>query len=74
MDGELDGTADAQTIRETVSQHLVHCDRCARLERQLRALRRALLALGTRTDDRAGGRMRDEFRMRMHALLTERAS
>ena len=74
VDGELDHSDDAQTIRETVAQHLVQCERCTRLERQLRAMRRALHAIGTRTDDRAGGRMRDEFRARMHTLLTGRAS
>lgn len=74
VDGELEDSAEAQTIRETVAQHLVHCARCARLERQLRTMRRALLALGSRTDDRSHGRMREDFRARMHTLVTERAS
>ncbi|MCO4099636.1 hypothetical protein [Gemmatimonas sp.] len=68
MDGELDSDIPGAAFREVILSHLAHCERCARLEGQLRALRRRLRECGARggpTDERPS----DEFRTKMARLL-----
>ena len=53
IDGELVASTDAQRLREaSLVAHLDDCTSCARLERQLRAMRTALRGVGARLSQR----------------------
>jgi anti-sigma factor RsiW len=68
VDGELDSDIPGAAFREVISGHLAHCERCARLEAQLRAMRQRLRecgASGVPADERPS----DEFRAKMARLL-----
>jgi hypothetical protein len=69
VDGELDSDLPGSALREIIHAHLRHCARCARLERQVRALRLRLRECAVRTAAAAEERASPEFRARMTRLL-----
>jgi hypothetical protein len=68
VDGELESDIPGAAFREVILSHLAHCERCARLEGQLRVMRRRLRACGA-SEVPADERPRDEFRAKMARLL-----
>ena len=69
VDGELDTDVPGSALREIISAHLRHCARCARLEQQVRALRRRLHEYAAGAAANAEERVSPEFRVRMTRLL-----
>lgn len=69
MDGELDTDIPGSALRELVHGHLRECARCQRVERQLRAMRDALLKHAQRMAEHEGERASPEFRARLARLL-----
>lgn len=69
VDGELTAHDDAgQALAVMVAAHLGSCERCARLERQLHAMRAALRATGRR--ERSMVRATPSLRARAAAILS----
>ena len=69
VDGELDTDIPGSALRELVFAHLRECARCQRVERQLRAMREALLRHARRSAELDGERASAEFHARMARLL-----
>jgi len=69
VDGEIGADHTGSALREIILCHLARCPRCAQLERQLRAFRLRLHALGERLAERADERPTAEFVARMTRLL-----
>ncbi|WP_310570171.1 hypothetical protein [Gemmatimonas sp.] len=71
VDGELTAFDDRdRPLTQVVGAHLRECVSCARLERQLQALRTALHAFGQR--EQATMRASDELRQRAEQILSSR--
>lgn len=69
VDGELTAHDDAgHALADLVTAHLGTCERCARLERQLHAMRAALRATGRR--ERGVVRATPSLRARAAAILS----
>jgi len=69
VDGELDRDVPGTALRAIIHAHLSHCPRCARLERQVRAFRLRLRAVGDRASRQTEERTTPEFRARVARLL-----
>ena len=74
VDGELASSTGAQRLREAaLVAHLDDCASCARLERQLRAMRSALRGVGARLSQRetASATLRARIAALMHPKLDD---
>lgn len=69
VDGELDSDIPGSALREVILSHLAHCERCARLEVLLRALRHRLREYGETLAHQADERASPDFRARLSRLL-----
>jgi hypothetical protein len=69
VDGEIGADRTGSALRTLITAHLAVCPRCMRLERQVRAFRARLLAIGSWQSGSMIEQPSPEFRARMARLL-----